>query len=569
MSVYQQTDITCRCGHTSSVKVVHGVNIDRLPEVRDDILNGTFHTTLCPSCGTQSVVEKEFLYSDFGRNAFYKVKPRKARHQWEAASQELEEDLSKIPKDLTKRQLRHRRVVFGLGELREKLIAEDAGIDDRLVELLKVFLVYDHPFLLQKARLRLQLDGVRADRLMFVAFHDHSEGAFEVTMARSVFDDITGRRNEIEAWLNGAHKRSNILKLKNDHWVNMWRWSPQTTALRDLERYAETARTGGEVDLNARPFQQMLDYLPRGSHLPGWAKRAMRDIYEYAQSDGNTDVMDRTFEIRFDMGLDDDWARNNDPDDIDTLWDLLRDLPDANVEGNTFISSMELDVGKGGGWYSPRTHEIGIGSRALWAREGFEDVVRHEVGHAVQEKRDRTQDNQVTAWLEDEFGWVMMNGWDSDIDAWVDLMGGYGDMTSAQVRQVRQTLKACLGRGGEWSPPNIPFVPADHPWRRSGFGPRRAFQQTGANWYENHERWHRHNGKAFFVNFYYQRFMAVNEAALALVSNMPSSYAAMSPFEFFAELYALYYDLDDPLRGNIPARVSAWLQANIGDPDAA
>ena len=64
MSVYQPMDITCRCGHSFPTKVVHGVNIDRLPDVRDAILDGSFHTTLCPACGTHSVIEKEFLYSD-------------------------------------------------------------------------------------------------------------------------------------------------------------------------------------------------------------------------------------------------------------------------------------------------------------------------------------------------------------------------------------------------------------------------------------------------------------------------------------------------------------------------
>lgn len=45
---------------------------------------------------------------------------------------------------------------------------------------------------------------------------------------------------------------------------------------------------------------------------------------------------------------------------------------------------------------------------------------------------------------------------------------------------------------------------------------------------------------------------------------MPDRYAAMSPFEFFAELYALYYDLDDPQRKNIPKDVSDWPGARIG-----
>lgn len=39
-------------------------------------------------------------------------------------------------------------------------------------------------------------------------------------------------------------------------------------------------------------------------------------------------------------------------------------------------------------------------------------------------------------------------------------------------------------------------------------------------------------------------------------------------FEFFAELYSLYYDLDDPDRKVIPKKVVNWLDANIGAPGA-
>jgi hypothetical protein len=44
---------------------------------------------------------------------------------------------------------------------------------------------------------------------------------------------------------------------------------------------------------------------------------------------------------------------------------------------------------------------------------------------------------------------------------------------------------------------------------------------------------------------------------------MPSAYAAMSHFEFFAELYALYHDVDNPAgRQRIPAEMATWLAQN-------
>jgi hypothetical protein len=71
--------------------------------------------------------------------------------------------------------------------------------------------------------------------------------------------------------------------------------------------------------------------------------------------------------------------------------------------------------------------------------------------------------------------------------------------------------------------------------------------------------------RPFFLNYYYGAFMTVNTLALDLINQgMPDTYAAMSPYEFFAELYALFYDLDDPQRDNIPKEVVKWMKKHIG-----
>lgn len=562
MSFYQPIDARCHCGHTFTAKTAQSVNASRTPEIRHDIVAGTFHTARCPSCGATSVLERKFLYCDFDRNTIFLVQPRDARHLWEDASVELDGTLSKVPVDVSRTQDRHCRVVFGLGELREKLIAQDAGLDDRLVELSKVFVVYDHPFLLRTPRLRILLHSIDTDRVTYLAFHDHETESFEVRMPRSVFDEVVDPRIA-EEWVTNAHKNSNIFRLDHDHWVNIWRWSPQSPALRDLDRYSRLIQQGKQIDFEETAFRRMLKRLPDGSHLPGWAKRALRVIYDHAKSRGATAVMDEVFEIRFDTRLDDEWGMNNNPDDIDTLWDLLAALPDANVEGNTFISNIELVLG-GGGYYSPHDREIAIGADNLPHKEPFQDVVRHEVGHAVQEKRDRKEHRLVTKWLSSEFGWATFGSSTRAIDNWVRAMGGYGSMSQRQKTQIRQLLRQCLGPGGRWHPPTIPETPQTHPWRKPDFGPRLAFERTGPYWYRNYLTWYRFGGKAFFINFWYAQFMVVDDSALQLVAKLPSDYAAMSPFEFFAELYALYYDLDDPLRKNIPSSIADWFSAHIG-----
>jgi hypothetical protein len=425
-----------------------------------------------------------------------------------------------------------------------------------------VLLVYEHPVLLKRARLRLTLDEVTDDELRFDAAYEHDSKRFRLQMPRRVADDLAHPADRVVEWTRKAHKTG--LFDVQDHWVNLWRWSPQPTALDRLKSFAADVTAGKTIDVTSSKFQQMLDGLPRGTHLPAWAKQDLRVLFDYAKSHNQQRIEERLFEIRFGFELENDWATNDDKTDIDTLWKLLRALPDSNVEGNTKIHEILLDEGHGGGVYGPTSHDISIGSLELGNKERFEDVVRHEVGHAVHEMKDEL----VTDWLKERFGWRIFGTSDGDIDHFVALMGGWGSLGENRRKEVRDALRKAIGPGGSWQPGPTPVLPANHPWNGAHFGPRLAFEKTGAYWFNNFKTWHRANGKAFFLNYWYRAFMVVDNSTLDLVEKMPDSYASMSHFEFFAELYALRYDLDDPKHSVIPQGVADWMDGKIGAPSA-
>lgn len=225
------------------------------------------------------------------------------------------------------------------------------------------------------------------------------------------------------------------------------------------------------------------------------------------------------------------------------------------------MNEIFLAEGEGGGWYAPSSYDIYIGSESLGHQEYFEDTVRHEVGHAVHEQH-RTL---VNSWLKSRFGWQVFGTSNNDIDSWIMQLGGWGRANLREQAQIRTYLVECLGPGGRWTSGGPAFVPSNHPWRDANFAPRLAHEKTGDYWYENLMNWHRHDGKAFFLNYYYRTLNIINEETLELVLKMPSTYAAMSHFEFFAELYALYYDLDDADWKNIPSDVKEWMRNNIGE----
>lgn len=563
MSVFHPYSVKCGCGTKFGVQLAESINVVRQPRLRQEILDGTLHRVQCPSCKRRFTVEKELSYADTRLNTFIKVKPRREQHLWQEASAKLRKEARALPEQLSPKANRTLRVVFGMAELREKIVAQDAGLDDRLLEVLKALLAYEHPVLLQKPRLKLLLHRQRSDGLEFVATFEHAPQRFRLMMPGPVYQPLLKESSKLQEWVKKAHRIS-LFDLKDDFWVNLTRFSPLPSALATLRKLADAVAAKQEVDLGSKEFARMVKYLPRGSHLPGWAKQALRVLDTYAKAKGKPDVERELFQVRFGIALEDDWAMNDDPEDIDTLWKLLKDLPDTNVEGNTAIHEILVDDGNGGGWYDPSSHDIAIGQDELRNREGFEDVMRHEVGHSVHEKLG----DRINQWLEQRFGWKQFTTGPADIDAWVALMGGWGTLAPAQRQEVRDFITKATGPGAQWEPGPAPTVPAGHPWLAPDFGPRLAYEQTGGNWFMNNARWYRSHGKAFFYNFWYRSLMVVDEKTLDLINQqMPSKYAAMSPFEFFAELYALYYDLDDPKWRNVPEDAAAWLDANIGKPE--
>jgi hypothetical protein len=189
--------------------------------------------------------------------------------------------------------------------------------------------------------------------------YEHDPRRFEIVMPRSLAEGIANGRTTLEHWAERAH-REPLFRL-TDHWVNMWRWSPQPRALQSLHEYAQTVERGGTIDPAEPTFRAMLNGLPRGSHLPPWAKQDLRTLFEYAKAHDLQSLEDRLFEIRFGVELDDDWSLNNDPEDIDTLWKLFRDLPPTSIEGNTRLREIALESSGGGGTYDPRAYVIRIG----------------------------------------------------------------------------------------------------------------------------------------------------------------------------------------------------------------
>lgn len=150
MSIVQTELVTCpHCRHQHEQKIARSINAGRTPAYRLEILAGTFQRPGCTNCHLRFEVNDRFLYVDMPRRQWFAVLPIVDSDVAEEESL-LRESYRRVvleapPLVQELGAAMQLRVVFGLDALREKLVAMEAGIDDRVLEYLKVLLVAQAP----------------------------------------------------------------------------------------------------------------------------------------------------------------------------------------------------------------------------------------------------------------------------------------------------------------------------------------------------------------------------------------------------------------------------------------
>jgi hypothetical protein len=176
MSITRTHQVECECGAVIALHCADSLNAERHPQLRDAIVERRFHTYRCGACGAGLVVDKQVLYVDLERRQFYGLYPESERMSERACGEEviaawhtaLGNDAPVSVAALFQTDRFQVRVCFGLEELREKLVAHEAGLSDLALEIYKSELCAGHPEWGQAGVRTLRLEHVEPDgRLAF------------------------------------------------------------------------------------------------------------------------------------------------------------------------------------------------------------------------------------------------------------------------------------------------------------------------------------------------------------------------------------------------------------------
>lgn len=198
MSLFKTQTLPCPdCGTAVDFEVVHSVNADRRPDLRDAIVDGTFQQQPCGSCGRLFRVEPELTYLDQAQGLWAAVRPAAERGAWESAEREVSalyarsfgadagagaQAVGEKPRP---------RLVYGWGALREKLVAAGAGLDDVELELFKLAVMRGKAGVMAGGLAELRLTEIDGDNLVLAWFKAGDESFIEgLSVPRALYDEI-------------------------------------------------------------------------------------------------------------------------------------------------------------------------------------------------------------------------------------------------------------------------------------------------------------------------------------------------------------------------------------------
>ena len=161
MSIINQALAPCsKCGQQNTVTVYRSINISENPELKDKVRDGSLFLWECPHCGQVNLAKYETLYHD----------PAARLMVWLIPSGEISESQMQAITMHTKAMGGYTlRRVNDMGSLMEKVLINDAGLDDVVLEMCK--------YITKLEMTQTSIGAEQKDEFMASTFHFYkSEG---------------------------------------------------------------------------------------------------------------------------------------------------------------------------------------------------------------------------------------------------------------------------------------------------------------------------------------------------------------------------------------------------------
>lgn len=165
-----------KCGSNHQITIYKSINVATEPQLKEKVLSGELFLWECPSCGSSNLVTYDCLYHDPDQKIMIWMLPG-----GEPSGKEKEAIFNQA-KSMGDYKL---RIVSNAGELMEKVIIFDAGMSDRVMEIVKYVSGKEMPEVSNLHFYRMQ-----DDTMVFSGVKDGKMDGFGVGI--NVYEDCCG-----------------------------------------------------------------------------------------------------------------------------------------------------------------------------------------------------------------------------------------------------------------------------------------------------------------------------------------------------------------------------------------
>ena len=198
MSLFVNAKAKCgECGAETEVKLAASVNAGRRPDLRQEILDGTFQAQTCPVCAARLRLPVHLSYLDVDRGQWILAEGVELLPQWQSVEEDARAVFERSYGSAAPKPARdlgaglRPRVVIGWAALREKLLCDELGLEDVSLELLKIAMIRTVPDQPVADTTELRLTGGDGATLHFAWLETASEQELAtLSVKRELYDDI-------------------------------------------------------------------------------------------------------------------------------------------------------------------------------------------------------------------------------------------------------------------------------------------------------------------------------------------------------------------------------------------
>lgn len=145
MSINSTESIKCpKCHQLNEINVWHSITVSDSADLKQDLLAGKVNIFRCPSCSHTALLPNPMLYHDEGKMLMISFTPCESDDMKNKLFEEIK-NTSKESGELDNLTDYNLRFVYDYNSLLEKILIFDNGLNDKVIEVLKVLILMQKP----------------------------------------------------------------------------------------------------------------------------------------------------------------------------------------------------------------------------------------------------------------------------------------------------------------------------------------------------------------------------------------------------------------------------------------